>query len=112
MRTPIDKLSGEELDHQVAKVENIELDAEGIAVKQDGMNIVYQCPPYPYSPSTLWIEGGPIIERERINLHFLGTTVKATMRDGPLIFEAEGQTPLEAAMRCFVACKAGEVEDS
>lgn len=111
MKTPIHKLSGVELDRQVARVEHIELDAEGVAVKQDGVEIVYQCPAYPYSPSTMWIEGGPIIERERIDLHFLSATVKATMRDGPLIFEAEGQTPLEAAMRCFVACKVGEIED-
>jgi hypothetical protein len=34
------------------------------------------------------------------------------MRDGPVIFEAEGQTPLEAAMRCYVACKLGEITDA
>ena len=58
--------------------------------------------------STDWAQAGPIIEREEINI---GTVLcdgrfywTATMR----LSEAEGPTPLIAAMRCYVASKLGD----
>jgi hypothetical protein len=69
-----------------------------------------------YEPSTSWAQGGPIIERERIDisspdpfdedqrwhaLMWLG-------RDAATVsgkFSARGETPIIAAMRAFVASK-------
>jgi hypothetical protein len=58
-----------------------------------------------YSPSTNWALGGVIIEREKIALHFNG--------DSPWVGECgwarrDGATPLEAAMRSYVAVKLGD----
>ena len=72
-----------------------------------------------YSPSTNWLQGGPIIERERIEikrgnpLYFPKDTVEINDYY-ELLWLADkhyGPTPLIAAMRCFVASKFGaEVE--
>ena len=68
-----------------------------------------------YSPSTNWAQGGPIIERERIEIQ----------KGNPLYFpkgnergdyyeplwiagKMHGSTPLIAAMRCLVASKLGD----
>lgn len=66
-----------------------------------------------YRPSTDWADGGPIIEREHIELHcidrngnFLGQWV-ARSESAPLPLHF-GPTPLIAAMRAFVASKVGE----
>ena len=64
-----------------------------------------------YAPSTDWAQGGPIIEREGIDVmpmfHFKPTgwqaQVPGTCYSGP--------TPLIAAMRCFVASKLGDEVD-
>ena len=79
-----------------------------------------------YLPSTDWSQGGPIIEREGIDLEcHLGywasslwpnkpTTVTpvnaAKYRIGriKLSIRANGPTPLIAAMRCYVASKLGD----
>lgn len=71
----------------------------------------------PYSPSTMWVHGGPIIERERINLSCVwdpGSIIRGAPRarwmarfplgepedDLGLVFIAD--TPLVAAMRAYV----------
>jgi hypothetical protein len=66
--------------------------------------------------STHWAQGGPIIEREGITVvHFGDDWVdkwKARKGDGHWQGEAVGgQTPLIAAMRCFVTSKLGEEVD-
>ena len=65
-----------------------------------------------FSPSTNWTHGGPIIEREWINVvkHESGAYWQAAserwmLDDG---HPSEGPTPLIAAMRCFVASKLGD----
>ena len=65
-----------------------------------------------YSPPTDWIQGGPIIERERINLT-VDTSGEQAWNAWPDFgmsdeFCAFGPTPLIAAMRCFVASKLGD----
>ena len=63
----------------------------------------------PFAPSTDWAHGGPIIERERI-------AIEPWKPDGWLAcwasvdreVDAKGATPLEAAMRAYVASKFGE----
>jgi hypothetical protein len=72
-----------------------------------------------YSPSTDWLQGGPIIERERIEikrgnpLYFPKDTVEID-NYYELLWLADkhyGPTPLIAAMRAYVASKLGnEVE--
>jgi hypothetical protein len=68
-----------------------------------------------FSPSTNWSQGGPIIEREEID-----TYCHESPKSGCGWWVAEitgakakgrGNSPLEAAMRCYVASKLGaEVE--
>lgn len=77
---------------------------------------------YPYSAkprgaySNDWAQGGPIIEREKINFlcgdgSYTGNKAwSAHIEDVPLKSSEEitGPTPLIAAMRCFVASKLGD----
>lgn len=58
-----------------------------------------------YSPSTDWRQGGPIIERERIELEHDGFAWWARITADE---DFHGPTPLIAAMRCFVASKLGD----
>ena len=69
-----------------------------------------------YSPtavpeySTDWAHGGPIIEREKINVSSSATAPwMAWFYDGvEMIWLTDGQTPLIAAMRCYVASNLGD----
>ena len=69
-----------------------------------------------YAPSRDWKEGGPIIERERIQLrdhkdidgHW---TAMTHVIDGGMVLRSifeDGPTPLVAAMRAYVASKMGD----
>ena len=69
-----------------------------------------------YSPSTNWAQGGPIIERDGISIVLDWDVVGeflwgATRIEGPAVSEAEGTTPLIAAMRCYVASQLGDEVD-
>ena len=55
--------------------------------------------------STDWAQGGPIIERERIELEWSGPDWLAQIKADN---EWYGPTPLIAAMRAFVASKLGD----
>ncbi len=59
-----------------------------------------------YSPATDWAHGGPIIEREGINIQ------QSPDRDCWMAHNespaSEGPTPLIAAMRCYVAFELGD----
>ena len=115
-------LTGAALDWAVAKAEGKDFFIEGKAVLSfcPGADI----PGVPYfdreywMPSVKWSQGGPIIERERIEIQ----------KGNPLYFpegnengdyyeplwiagKMHGQTPLIAAMRCYVVSKMGnEIE--
>jgi hypothetical protein len=81
----------------------------------------YQDPKY-YRPTSNWMQGGAIIEREKISTWFCDSVIDAETNEvvrGEAwyaeTFEGEhglaGQTALIAAMRCYVASKLGnEVE--
>ena len=71
-----------------------------------------------FHPSTDWAQGGPIIERERIELKCWdgtwgvekGTWVAEVLHEdrrygGVMSSEGQGPTILLAAMRCYVASK-------
>jgi len=66
-----------------------------------------------FSPSTNWAQGGPIIERERMDVWVGCDTdnwcaTKANNEDAAEDFVLmQGKTPLIAAMRCYVASKLG-----
>lgn len=62
-----------------------------------------------YHPSTNWQQGGPIIEREINSLERITDTWYAKRyRTGKRDLWQTGQTPLIAAMRCYVATKFGD----
>lgn len=68
-----------------------------------------------WNPSTNWAQGGPIIERERMDIKcwdFHSMPWKASMwwddENTAAEIQAFGPTPLIAAMRCYVASKLGD----
>lgn len=73
-----------------------------------------------YSPTTYWDQGGPIIEREKIEIHYYCNPdeVMASLHIGEYDDEGEfiadshhpmtGPTPLISAMRCFVISRLGD----
>ena len=94
-----------QLDSLVAKCENVEPDENNRPIWfGDGDERVE------YTPSTDWAQGGPIIEREKIQL---STLSKGKEWRAALIYGQDhiqyGPTPLIAAMRCYVASKMGDV---
>jgi hypothetical protein len=58
--------------------------------------------------STDWAHGGPIIEREKINLGSVLCDGREFWTATMYLAESEGPTPLVAAMRCYVASKLGD----
>ena len=109
------ELTGAALDWAVAKCEGLGLGPRGFVVYHDNNG-----EPATWQPSTNWAQGGPIIEREEINLlkrddnpwhgyaYRFGKHKKMRGQRGCEIFRATGQTPLIAAMRCYVASKLGD----
>lgn len=109
------ELTGAALDWAVAKCENV---PNIHIVQKPGKTCVYGQIieiDFPYQPSTDWSQGGPIIEREGIEI----------VKGNPLYFpkgnengdfyeplwiagKQHGQTHLIAAMRCFVASRLGD----
>jgi hypothetical protein len=102
------ELTGAALDWAVAKCEGMPdevFDGLGVAYipdpRQPHFNMAFE-------PSTDWSQGGPIIERERINLEpFSNINGEQWSADG----EWDSPTPLIAAMRCYVASKLGDDVD-
>lgn len=99
------ELTGAALDWAVAKCEGRTwLDAENfLAYWEEDGEMKY---------STDWAQGGPIIEREKINLRHDPDCNKAQAweaSDDIDFFEAVyGPTPLIAAMRCYTVSKLGD----
>lgn len=62
----------------------------------------------PASYSTNWSKGGPIIERERVELRSYADQWRAVMHLTDDSIFADGPTPLVAAMLCYVASKLGD----
>lgn len=101
MKVKVSELTGPALDWTVAG-------AEG------NYSIFYDCGYGEiWAPSTDWAQGGPIIEREKIELRYHDVIVAGIWyRDGigsdECSHKAIGPTPLIAAMRCYVVSKLGE----
>ena len=100
------ELLGAALDWAVAQCELTRKDYRdrGLLVHRIG----YGQPMPPYS--TDWSQGGPIIERERIQFRSeQNTQYRAFISQFGA--DAVGETHLIAAMRCYVASKLGDVVD-
>jgi hypothetical protein len=94
-KTKASELTGTALDWAIQQCEGQRKDIDFLWWTED------------YSPSTDWAQGGPIIEREGIELFRNNEknywfTSKARNQIGT------GPTPLIAAMRCYVASKMGD----
>jgi hypothetical protein len=62
-----------------------------------------------YAPSIKWEQGGPIIEREWIDLHCVNDSLwEAECPANCGLAMQKGPTPLSAAMRCYIASKLGD----
>ena len=96
------ELTGPALDWAVAKCDQPQWsDEDALLWVQDDE--------YQYNPSIDWSHGGPIIERETIELYKEMNRWAAIIRvDDEEAWELYGSTPLVAAMRCFVASKMGD----
>jgi hypothetical protein len=93
------ELTGIALDWAVAKCEGL--------LHDDGTVSDY------WQPSKLWEQGGSIIERENISIvreGDAGNWVASVYNyaEAHWHLHTEGTTPLEAAMRCYVASKLGD----
>lgn len=104
------ELTGAALDWAVAKCEGLpfthgdcEYSLDGRVFQRGGCSVERRY-------STNWAQGGPIIEREAVQLtpdEYKGTWTAYTTREGEP-YEYTGPTPLIAAMRCYVASKMGD----
>ena len=99
----VKELSGADLDSEVAKIEY----TNPVTIGSSTL-MVFKDVPFDYHPSTNWAQGGPIIEREQIQLELFEDQWVSTIIKGSCVFGDYGQTPLIAAMRCYVASKQGE----
>lgn len=110
------ELTGALLDYWVARAEGLEVRLYRLGEPtsrcwtiQDGRT------GHVFAPSTSWAQGGPIIERERIQWRDEGGTWCAGFGEGDdddWLHYGEGETQLVAAMRAYVASKFGdEVQD-
>lgn len=113
MKIKTSELIGPALDWAVAKCEGVRLSGASLAFQVKAQGTV-STGWLPYSPSTNWAQGGPIIER------LAGFHIKHWIDIKPdMKFEAHlhnydgnwiefGPTYLVAAMRCYVASKLGD----
>lgn len=86
--------------------QDLDLVVHGLLYPNDPIKKGCTAPPYSYD----WAFGGPIIERECIELTkgygIWSSQIRSAYVDEWI--EAEGATPLIAAMRCYVASKLGD----
>ena len=118
-------LDGIALDWAVAKCEGrtVKLDPMGFgpSVPEGGpwiwensesghlKSCYWRIGPPGYSPSTIWAQGGPIVERERIRIDPRKGQWEATIwNEAATQNPAYAPTPLIAAMRCYATSKLGD----
>lgn len=122
MKKKVADLEGAELDYLVAKALGLFLSVDA----HQGKFILVggdDAPQEKFSPSSEWIDGGPIVEREQITIFWnrvytgdpctceamKDCTYGMTYENAPECSTvAYGETALIAAMRCFVASKFGD----
>ncbi len=107
------ELTGAALDWAVAKIEGINEEAFNLYYTPTESSDLdtHGYPEFHYS--TIWAQGGPIIERERISIR-AWTNVPvfhAYMPEEGAAWSSDGTSPLVAAMRSYVASKLGDEVD-
>lgn len=125
MLVKVTKLTGAALDWAVAKCEGFtteyEEDRKDFWINRTNDSSLF-LPPFGYLkdvfyPSSDWSQGGPIIEREGVNLKQWQRAWTAELEfllddDAHYRYgKAAGPTPLIASMRCYVASKLGNSVD-
>jgi hypothetical protein len=118
MKIKTNNLTGPALDWAVAKCEGLsfthgdyEYTLDGRVFQRGGCSVERRY-------STNWSQGGPIIDREKIDCvadpngkdAWMGQ-LYATRLAGNKVVRSYGPTPLVAAMRCYVAYKLGAEVD-
>ena len=104
MKHKVSELTGTLLDAAVATAVGAKL-VSGVWRWPKGGALLEQF----YRPSSDWGQGGPIIEREEIQLGGYGQSRQAEIRDDSKLWVSVwGETLLIAAMRAFVTHKLGE----
>ena len=96
------ELTGAALDWAVAKCEGYDWMNLNMVHPRNGL----PCGVIPYS--TDWAQGGPIIEREGIDVSTMRNSKRWIAQLDTRVFTGYGETPLIAAMRCYVASKLGD----
>lgn len=107
MKIKTSELTGPALNWAIAKCEGVDVEYINDGITKCLLHLA----PFTgrYSPSTDWNQGGPIIERESINLLSWGFNWDANMTSGPAAAKrVSGPTLLVAAMCCYVASKLGD----
>jgi hypothetical protein len=104
------ELTGAALDWAVAKCEKLDVDTDIVSGNDEWGAFVDYSEEYchvHYQPSEHWGWAGPIIERERISIDALYDEVGwvASMEE---FMGYQAETPLIAAMRCYVASQLGD----
>ena len=117
MKIKTQDLIGHALDWAVARADgtDVMMDNRHSVIREAGM-YVKAIPLSDYKPSTNWAQGGPIIEREGIELRVWDDSEAGKRQwladDTPESkWSIVGPTPLIAAMRCYVASKLGDEVD-
>lgn len=99
------ELIGPALDWAVAKCENLPIKK----YEETGPWYIERAIiGYSYTPSTDWAQGGPIIEREGIELRINVEGEGELWMADTTYRSVEGPRPLIAAMRCYCASKLGD----
>lgn len=114
----VSELEGTLLDYWVARAAELALCDEWDCSAYGGILIgTGEGDLTPFSPSSDWSDGGPIIEREQIQLwppthphhsSWGATSKELEVKTAGIGAPKYGQTPLIAAMRAYVASKFGE----
>ncbi len=113
MKVKTAELEGHQLNYAVALADGV--DARGILYTWNGqakLRVPSSTVPCEYNEVTFnyaydWAQGGPIIERECIAV-WVGVDGEWNSQRGDTSAIQTANTPLIAAMRCFVASKLGD----
>lgn len=112
----VSDLSGSALDWCVAECEGATSELDGKGADNCWLEFEINCTYLStYSPSSDWDQGGPIIEREKICIEPHksqdGVWIAGILGDWPKNWfnhALSAESPLIAAMRCYVASKLGD----
>ena len=106
-------LTAPELDYWVGKAEGLKVVRDWIIGDEKRCVTDIDAVLELYEPSTNWSDGGPIIEREGLDIgrNSNGEWWSIKPYDKVIKPQGTGPTPLIAAMRCYVAYKFGDDGD-